>query len=65
MRASILVETIVDINIPGSTLEEAVEAVQKIKATDLFKVKQGDAVDWTITVLGVNHEWPSLGEHGE
>jgi len=65
MRADIFVELTISVDVPGSTLAEAVEQAKKLKASDLFKVKQGEATDWAISVLGVNHDWPSQGDKGE
>ena len=65
MRADIFIEVVINVDVPSSTLAEAVAQAKTLKMHDLIKVKKGEATDWSITVLSVNHDWPSCGDTGE
>ena len=65
MRASLFIETIIEVEIDAATLAEAAEQAKKFRLFDIIKIKKGDSIDGSLTVLGVNHAWPSHGDTGE
>jgi hypothetical protein len=67
MRASLYLTALIDVEVPGDTIEEAVKAAKKLTVSDIVNVKKGEAVDWAISIIGANHDWPSIdrGNTGE